>query len=88
MLKDIKSYDATLMCLMQIGETLNKLNNNYEFLEKDDIKGAYEVRNFIAHDYMGVDLGLVEFILRDKLPSLKKSIEQVIEYKKQSKGIS
>lgn len=41
-----------MMAFLQIGETLNKLQNTYETLNIDDIKGAYEVRNFIAHDYM------------------------------------
>jgi uncharacterized protein with HEPN domain len=81
MLADNKSHDATLMCLLQIGETLNKLEQKYKFLDDEDIKGAYEVRNFIAHDYMGVDLGLVEFILRDKLPKLKDNILLILEQK-------
>ena len=71
--------DASLMCLLQIGETLNKLHNNYQLLDKDDIKGAYDVRNFIAHDYMGVDLGFIEAIIRMRLPQLKKTIEQIIK---------
>ena len=79
MLENHKNYNATLMCLLQIGETLNKLHDNYPFLEKEDIKGAYDVRNFIAHDYMGVDLGLIEYILREKIPLLKQSIEKILE---------
>jgi uncharacterized protein with HEPN domain len=78
MLNDHKSYNATLMCLLQIGETLNKLNNNYEQLDKNDIKGAYDVRNFIAHDYMGVDLGLIEYVLRDKIPILKTVVQNIL----------
>ncbi|MCV6608643.1 MAG: DUF86 domain-containing protein [Campylobacterales bacterium] len=69
---------AILMALMQIGENLNKLENIYEELEQDDIRGSYQVRNFIAHDYMGVDIGLIENILRTKLPILKQSIEKLI----------
>jgi uncharacterized protein with HEPN domain len=69
----VEARPAILMAFLQIGETLNKLQNTYESLNSDDIKGAYEVRNFIAHDYMGVDIGLIEYILRDKLPELKNS---------------
>ena len=32
------------------------------------------VRNFIAHDYDGVDLGLVEIIIREKLSILETKI--------------
>ena len=73
-LKDkVEARPAILMAFLQIGETLNKLQNTYETLNIDDIKGAYEVRNFIAHDYMGVDIGLIEYILREKLPELLQS---------------
>lgn len=52
-LKDkVEARPAILMAFLQIGETLNKLQNTYETLNIDDIKGAYEIRNFIAHDYM------------------------------------
>jgi uncharacterized protein with HEPN domain len=81
MLENHKNYNATLMCLLQIGETLNKLYNDYKTLDKEDIKGAYDVRNFIAHDYMGVDLGLIEFILREKIPLLKQSVQKILEQK-------
>ena len=66
------------MAFLQIGETLNKLQNTYETLNIDDIKGAYEVRNFIAHDYMRVDIGLIEYILREKLPELKNTLISII----------
>lgn len=78
-LKDkIEARPAILMAFLQIGETLNKLKNSYKLLDSDEIKGAYEVRNFIAHDYMGVDIGLVEYIIREKLPELKNNLTSII----------
>ena len=47
------------MCLMQIGENLNKLETNNEEIQKAT-QGAYAVRNFIAHDYEGVNLAFIE----------------------------
>jgi uncharacterized protein with HEPN domain len=44
-----------------------------------DAKGSYDVRNFIAHDYMGVDLGLVEIITRNYLPVLQKKISRILD---------
>jgi uncharacterized protein with HEPN domain len=79
MLEDNIGRDASLMCLLQIGETINKLKNSYEELTQDEIKGAYDVRNFIAHDYMGVDLGLIEFIIRSKIPKLKTNLFNLIK---------
>jgi len=75
----IEGRPAILMCLMQIGESLNKIDK--DILEKfdliDDTKGSYNVRNFIAHDYDGVDVGLIEMILRDRLPILKIKILEI-----------
>ena len=51
-IEDLESFLSrySSMCLLQIGETLKKLKNEYKELSEQDIKGAYEVRNFIAHD--------------------------------------
>ena len=65
---------ALLMCLMQIGESLNKIETP-SLKEQLPIKGAYDVRNFIAHDYEGVDAGLIENILRYLIPELKMTIK-------------
>lgn len=61
------------MCLMQIGENLNKLDSSNENL-KDAVKGAYAVRNFIAHDYEGINLALIENIVRNLLQPLKEEL--------------
>ena len=68
------SKPAILMCLMQIGETLNKIEST-ELKAQLPIKGAYDVRNFIAHDYEGVDLALIEHIVRELIPSLRTIIK-------------
>jgi pheromone shutdown protein TraB len=44
--------------------------------EKEDIRGAFAVRNFIAHDYEGINLSLIENVIRDYLPKIKKVIEK------------
>lgn len=67
---------AVLMGLSQIGETLKKLDD--EIVVKYDLvkdkEGAYYTRNYIVHDYEGVDLGFIENILRVYLPTLKNKI--------------
>ena len=68
---------ALLMCLMQIGESLNKIQDE-SLKDKLPIKGAYDVRDFIAHDYAGVDTGLIENILRYLIPELQMTIEKLI----------
>ena len=73
LLNDVMGYDATLMSLLQIGETLNKLREE-TFADKLPIKGTYDVRNFIAHDYEGVNKMIIEDIIRTQLPKLKQTI--------------
>ena len=78
MLKDDMAFNATLLCLLQIGETLNKIKNNYVLLNQADIKGSYNVRNFIAHDYDGIRKSVIEDILRYHLSLLKNNIIKII----------
>ena len=72
-LADRTGKHALLMCLLQIGESLNKIQSE-ELRAMLPVKGAYDVRNFIAHDYEGVDLGLIDSILRHFIPELKHDI--------------
>lgn len=76
-LADEKSARASiLMHLTSIAEQFDKLLHNGELevlshFEKEDIKGSYELRNFIAHDYEGVDLYIVEDVINKRLPIIK-----------------
>ncbi len=78
-LEDFEGQMAVLMGISQIGETLKKIDDN--LIEKYDLKedkeGAYYTRNYIVHDYEGVDLGFIENILRDYLPKLKEKISKI-----------
>ncbi len=78
---DVEARPAMLMALMQIGESIQKIDS--EVLKRFDLdvdtKGAYNVRNFIAHDYDGIDLGLIETILRDKIPELKEKVQKLAD---------
>ncbi len=77
------SRASILMHLTSIAEQFDKLLHNGEleilgFFDKQDIKGSYELRNFIAHDYEGVNLAIVEWIIRNGLPKFKKQCEELI----------
>lgn len=78
LLDDKMGFNATLMNLMQIGETLCKLQGKYDELDNDDVKGAYDVRNFIAHDYEGVRKSIIESIIREHLPKLKATLTKIV----------
>jgi len=53
---EVEGRAAILIFLMQIGETLKKLHSDDIAMYglETEIKGAYDVRNFIAHDYEGL----------------------------------
>jgi len=85
MMKDNMAYNATLLSLIQIGEALNKIKNSYDILDSSDIKGAYSVRNFIAHDYDGVNKAIIEDIIRYRIPELKQKIKNIINCKEEAK---
>jgi uncharacterized protein with HEPN domain len=79
----ITSRPAILMHLTAIAEQFNKLkqehaNNILDAFEHNDVKGMYDVRTYIAHDYEGVNLAIVEWIIRNGLPKFKKQCKSII----------
>jgi len=78
------SQAAILMHLVSIAEQFDKLLHNGELeilsnFDKQDIKGSYDLRNFIAHDYEGVDLIIVENIIKTRLPIILNRIEKILK---------
>lgn len=69
---------AILMHCVAIAEQISKLKDK-EILDESDIKGSISLRNFIAHDYEGVNLSIIEQVIREQLPKLKNSIKKIIE---------
>ena len=77
------SRASILMHLTSIAEQFDKLLHNGELeilshFAKEDIKGSYELRNFIAHDYEGVDLYIVEDVISQRFSIIKESVEKVL----------
>jgi uncharacterized protein with HEPN domain len=74
---------SILMHLIAIAEQFNKLKEGNEFeilskFDKRDLKGSYDIRNFIAHDYEGVNLMIVELVIREKIPKIKNIIIDIL----------
>ncbi len=74
---------SILMHLTSIAEQFDKLLHNGELeilshFQKKDIKGSYELRNFIAHDYEGIDLCIVEDVINERLKIIKQSVNNVL----------
>ena len=75
---------SILMHLTSIAEQFDKLLHSGELdilsnFDKQDIKGTYELRNFIAHDYEGIDFHIVEDVIVERLPIIMNSVEKVLK---------
>lgn len=72
---DTKSFDATMMQFVIIGEMISKLSSSFKFTYKSipwiKIK---DFRNIIAHDYFGIDSDEIWDIIQNKIKPLKKDI--------------
>ena len=79
-----KGRAAILMHLTSIAEQFDKLLHSGELeilshFEKQDIKGSYDLRTFIAHDYEGVDLYIVEEVIDKRLPIILESARKILQ---------
>ncbi|MCF6207553.1 MAG: DUF86 domain-containing protein [Sulfurovum sp.] len=84
---EAKGRAAILMHLTAIAEQFDKLLHNGEIeilsnFEKEDIKGSYELRNFIAHHYDGVDLYIVEDVIKERLPVIQSAVDKIMQTQK------
>jgi len=76
-LKDTEGYHALMMCLMQIGETLNSIKDE-EIRNSLPVSLAYGFRNVIAHNYLGINPQVVITTIDADLPVLRSSVVDLI----------
>jgi uncharacterized protein with HEPN domain len=75
---------SIVMHFLAMADQFNRLKNDgaYEILgcfDKEDLKGSYDIRNFIAHDYEGVNLAIIEMVIRTKLPKIKLVCDAIVQ---------
>jgi uncharacterized protein with HEPN domain len=80
---DLRDRPAVFMHLIAIAEQIGKLKeeNAFEILgrfAREDLRGMTDIRNLIAHDYEGIDLGIVEMVIREGLPKIRQCIEAIL----------
>jgi len=78
---DIKSFDATMMQFIVIGEAINRLDD--EFKNKNSSipwQKIKDFRNIIAHDYFGIDADEIWDIVNSKILPLKQEVEKLIKF--------
>jgi len=77
---DAKSFDATMMQFMVIGELISRLDEEYKTTHSSiPWQKIKNFRNIIAHDYFGIDADEIWSIITLHLVPLKKSIQELIE---------
>jgi len=80
---EVTRRPAILMHLTAIAEQFNNLKKEKKILlsyfDDEDVKGMYDVRTYIAHEYEGVNLAIVEWIIRNGLPKFEKQCQILIE---------
>lgn len=76
---DSKSFDATMMQFVIIGEMISKLDEQFKQVHSDipwvKIK---DFRNIIAHDYFGIDSDEIWDIIQHKIKPLKADIVKLL----------
>ena len=84
--KDEKTIDATVFAISQIGELVKNISKEtmkkYSNIEWNMIKG---LRNRIVHDYDGISLKSIWFVLENDLEQLKEDIQKIIDDDKKEK---
>lgn len=79
---DNRSFDATMMNFVVIGEMVDKLSDifktKHNSIEWTKIK---DFRNIVAHDYFGIDAEEVWQIIKNNLPELQVNILKILEGK-------
>lgn len=81
--KDNKTIDATVFNISQIGELVKNVSqetmDKYSNIEWNMIKG---LRNRIVHDYAGISLKSIWYVIKFDLEELKEDILLILEQEK------
>lgn len=80
---DDKTIDATIFSISQIGELVKNITSEtmekYSSIEWNMIKG---LRNRIVHDYEGINLKTIWYIVNNDIYQLKVDIQLIINEEK------
>jgi uncharacterized protein with HEPN domain len=78
--EDEKTFDSVLMNFVVIGESVSKLDE--EFKSSHPGVSWHKIksfRNFVAHNYFGIDAEEVWQLICSHLPDLRQYIEQILK---------
>jgi uncharacterized protein with HEPN domain len=76
---DYKTFDATLMNFVALGETVSKISEYFRDNHNNiEWRKIYAFRNIIAHDYFGIDEEEVFEIIKKHLPKLQIDLQNLL----------
>ncbi len=74
------SADAVLYNLMVIGEAAKHVPEDVRERQSNiEWRNIGRLRDFVAHEYFGIDLEIISDVLENELPKLRHSIESMLE---------
>jgi len=77
---DEKSFDATMMQFMVIGEMISKLDEDFkEKYSNIPWQKVKDFRNIVAHNYFGIDADEIWEIISRKIKPLKYDIKGLLD---------
>lgn len=80
--QNVMAFNACVMRLQVIGEHVGKLlKNDSNLLDSHNEipwMAIYDMRNIISHEYSHIDEEVVYSTVKDDLPALKSTIEQML----------
>ncbi len=78
--KDSKTQDAVLRQLSIIGEAANKISSEFKLKYPElPYQNMIAMRNFVIHEYFGVDTKVVWDTCYEDLPPVKEIIEKILQ---------
>ncbi|NPV02466.1 MAG: DUF86 domain-containing protein [Brevinematales bacterium] len=75
---DVTGYHALTMCLLQIGEKIEKIHGT-EYRKALPVKKVYHFRNILAHEYENIDIQLAKSLIENDIPEMKKIISNLLD---------
>jgi len=77
---DQKSFDASMMQFVVIGEVISRLDENFKYSHSEiPWQKIKDFRNIIAHDYFGIDADEIWDIINNKLLPLENQITSLLK---------
>lgn len=79
---NVMKFDSCVMRLQAIGEQIGKIlkEDNCPLDKYPDIPwvAAYDMRNFISHEYASVDEEIVFDVIKEDLPRMQEAVEKIL----------